>query len=187
MTTEAQIAANRRNAEASTGPITAEGKAASRANALRHGLAARHPIALGEGEADFLAYCDEMRRTLEPADAVEEALVRRAALCGWRLDRLYRVEAALFDETSRVTAWRQGRGATEAPDAWPEEMTSLARYEGMLDRGFQRALVELERRRQAMRRAGAAFIRGIGDCKTKNYQTNPIFAGIAKQWTRGRS
>jgi hypothetical protein len=40
MTSEAKIAANRRNAQRSTGPRTAFAKARVRRNALRHGLAA---------------------------------------------------------------------------------------------------------------------------------------------------
>ena len=38
MASERQIAANRRNAKKSTGPRSADGKARSRRNALRHGL-----------------------------------------------------------------------------------------------------------------------------------------------------
>jgi len=38
MSTQAQINANRENAEKSTGPKTAEGKAASSKNATRHGF-----------------------------------------------------------------------------------------------------------------------------------------------------
>jgi hypothetical protein len=39
MASERQIAANRRNAKKSTGPISSSGKSRSRQNALRHGLA----------------------------------------------------------------------------------------------------------------------------------------------------
>src|SRR3954451_8068521 len=41
MATDAQIAANRKNAARSTGPKTEEGKARARCNALKHGERAR--------------------------------------------------------------------------------------------------------------------------------------------------
>ncbi|QEH38486.1 hypothetical protein OJF2_70890 [Aquisphaera giovannonii] len=44
MATAAQIAANRRNAQKSTGPRTKAGKARSRLNGLKHGLCVRHPV-----------------------------------------------------------------------------------------------------------------------------------------------
>ena len=44
MSSEAKIAANRHNAEKSTGPKTAEGKAIVAQNAVKHGLLARTAV-----------------------------------------------------------------------------------------------------------------------------------------------
>jgi hypothetical protein len=76
MTTKAQIAANRQNAQRSTGPRTAEGKARVRQNALTHGLCAflKPGPSLGRLRAD-------LRNDLHPATAAEEALVGELARC----------------------------------------------------------------------------------------------------------
>ena len=53
--TEAQVNANRENAKKSTGPRTAEGKAASSRNRLLHGLRANKHILVDEDDPeDFL-------------------------------------------------------------------------------------------------------------------------------------
>ena len=59
MATEKQINANRQNAQKSTGPKTAEGKAAVSQNAVKHGLFAQSLI-YGENEADYKVYHDIM-------------------------------------------------------------------------------------------------------------------------------
>jgi hypothetical protein len=53
MTTFRQIAANRRNAGKSTGPVTEEGKQRSRCNAVRHGLTAETVIGALEDAEDY--------------------------------------------------------------------------------------------------------------------------------------
>jgi hypothetical protein len=50
MTTMKQIEANRRNAQSSTGPATAEGRKNSSKNAWKHGLTARE-VTVDEAEA----------------------------------------------------------------------------------------------------------------------------------------
>ena len=90
MATEAQIAANRANATRSTGPKTDAGKAASRRNALVHGLAGDGvvlPDELGDELDRRLASWGE---ALRPADDVEAFLVRSAA-----------VESVKYDHATR--------------------------------------------------------------------------------------
>jgi len=53
MATAAQIAANRANAQHSTGPRTPEGKTASSMNALKHGADAASVVIPGEDPAQY--------------------------------------------------------------------------------------------------------------------------------------
>ena len=155
MTSEAKRAANRRNAENSTGPRTVRGKALSAQNALRHGLRARKVISFDESEPDFLAFHAEQRAAFEPADAVEEHLVERIAMCAWRLRRLYRVEAEMFGCWKDVTLGRIEDLVIGAVFEYrPENMARISRYEIAVDRALHRAYVMLERR-QARRRGEA--------------------------------
>ena len=61
MATDKQIAANRLNAQKSTGPKTPEGRAAVRLNAIKHGLTAQSLVLPGENPEDF----DELFQAFE--------------------------------------------------------------------------------------------------------------------------
>ena len=68
---------NRHNAEKSTGPKTPEGKAASRGNALKHGLTATTiaPVGSpGEGEGDYQKRLDWWLDDLKPRNVLELAM-----------------------------------------------------------------------------------------------------------------
>jgi hypothetical protein len=97
MASEAQIAANRRNAEKSTGPRTAAGKEAVGRNALRHGLRSVRTVVFDETEEEFQDFAAGIVGALAPADAYERALSERIAQVEWRLKRVWRMEAAAID------------------------------------------------------------------------------------------
>ena len=95
--TEKQLAANRANAQRSTGPRTPEGRDAVRYNALKHGILSQSliPEAMApyESREEFEELHATLRDEFAPANSVEELLVEQIATSFWRLARLYRAEA----------------------------------------------------------------------------------------------
>ena len=105
MSTEAQIRANQRNAQKSTGPRSSQGKAAVSQNAVQHGLSARQTIISSESQADFDLYRERMLSELAPASPMESMLAERIITLSWRLKRAGRIqnqtiEALNTDNTS---------------------------------------------------------------------------------------
>ncbi|WP_165064606.1 hypothetical protein [Paludisphaera rhizosphaerae] len=100
--TEAQIRANRENAQKSTGPKTEAGKARARMNALKHGLRSKSPSVLPhEDPAELEARINLWVADWGPRNAIERALVERAAKASWALERAERYEAALISRRVR--------------------------------------------------------------------------------------
>jgi len=91
-----QLEANRRNALKSTGPKTAEGKAQSSLNALKHGVLSKSVVVSGhfytEDPLDFVTLQIELEQNLRPEGRVEQLLVERIATCAWRLRRVLKAE-----------------------------------------------------------------------------------------------
>jgi hypothetical protein len=102
--TQAQIDANRRNAAKSTGPRTAQGRAASSRNGLTHGLCANKHILPGEDPEEFLFRLKDLFDRFRPVGAGEETLVTRIAAGQWRLDRALPMEAGIYRERFRKVA-----------------------------------------------------------------------------------
>ena len=96
--------ANRANAQKSTGPKTAEGKAKSSLNAVKHGLAAQHALLPNEDAEAYKAVVQGWIDDLQPADTLEMALVDRAAMADWRLKRCVRSEHARLASKVRHAA-----------------------------------------------------------------------------------
>jgi hypothetical protein len=107
---QAQIDANRENAQKSTGPRTAAGKAASSRNRLVHGLRANKHIMLDEDPEEFLLRLHDHLDRLQPVGPVEEDLVVRIAGLRWRLNRAFPLEAGIYrDLFQRVADKDQAR------------------------------------------------------------------------------
>ncbi len=96
MATVAQIAANQRNAERSTGPRTEEGKLRARCNALKHGLTATvvRPLLPQEDPAELEERVQQWLADMQPRTAVERKLVEQAAHLSWDIERAKRIETA---------------------------------------------------------------------------------------------
>src|SRR6516162_6762284 len=91
-----QIAANRANAQKSTGPRSVEGKSASRFNALKHGIDAASIVLPGEDPADYDALVAAYQREFPALCASESFHVDTMIRADWQKRRLEKVEAELY-------------------------------------------------------------------------------------------
>jgi hypothetical protein len=93
---DARLAANRANAQHSTGPRTEEGKATVCLNAVKTGLTGRTVLLPFEEAAPYKALMTEYEKALQPVGVEERALVQSLVDCRWRLDRIPGLEMALL-------------------------------------------------------------------------------------------
>jgi len=96
MSTAAQIAANQKNAQLSTGPSSASGKAKSSLNAVKSGLTGRTVLLPGEDAAEYQRHLAAFTDEFQPAGLRECELVQSIADTWWRLRRIPALEMALF-------------------------------------------------------------------------------------------
>jgi len=102
MATQAQLLANQHNAQQSTGPRTAEGKAVSAKNATKHGLFAQDNVVISENQAQFDAVRDDMLAELDPVGAIESMLAERIVSLTWRLRRAAQMQDEVIDVKIRA-------------------------------------------------------------------------------------
>jgi hypothetical protein len=148
MTTQAQIEANRINAQKSTGPRTPEGKAIVAQNAIKHGLLARDAVVIGEETDDFAFFRDQLGAELTPVGLVESRLVARIAGLFWRLQRAERFHTEAFDmlyvqcaADPQTKRWQPIPGADPTDPAF-----SLAVVKDFSETGILERLLGYERR-----------------------------------------
>ena len=179
MATERQMAANRLNAERSSGPKTADGKAVASRNRVTHGLTSYSGLLPGEKLDDFSDLRARIFADLAPGSAIEVELAERITSLLWRLRRVPAFEAALLAWTNackeemslytpdepRLTNWRDRDRSRPAAVhdilAFGRSLDGflkggvggrLSRYESALQRQLSAMMLEL-RRMQSRRKA----------------------------------
>jgi hypothetical protein len=124
MATERQIAANRLNGLKSKGPVTDEGKARSRRNALTHGLAGDGQVVAETLADDFDDRRDRWAREIRPqSDGADWALDRGVA-ASFQIEQCETaLDALVVEQTSRARLAWDGDRKVEAATL----MTKLAK------------------------------------------------------------
>ena len=152
MSTPSQIFANQRNAQASTGPKSPEGKSASSRNATKHGLAGTFQVLPHESQADFdrllQRYCVEF----QPRAENEYFFTLQMAQARWKLARFQRIEAAVVEKMTAEADPGQSPDAVIAAamlEKLNNAFTALQRYSAAAERSYYKALRELTRGRAA--------------------------------------
>ena len=151
-----RIAANRRNAQRSTGPRTASGKKRSSMNSLKHGLASSYACLPSEDLPTFHVAMHELRREFQPQSVVQTYLFNQIANLFWRLSRLPEAQAAIFTEELHQSADDEtlspaqvlARRFSAAPN---NGFSTLSRYERGMHSMLLRLLrqYDLEKKRHA--------------------------------------
>jgi hypothetical protein len=132
MATPAQIAANRANAQRSTGPRTEEGKLSASQNALRHGLCSGIPIMHDEGDLNYDHLLDALREEFQPVSPNEEILV-------------YKMAEHFFYGKRAAYLLAEQLDSNDGGDDNAREIGLMMRYHAASDRGYYRALSELRK------------------------------------------
>ena len=113
-----KLAANRKNSQKSTGPVTPEGKSKSRRNGLKHGLTGSGIVIPDEDVQAVAGRFEAFEEDLKPRNGVARFLTQRAALLSVRLERAARQESA------KITGDMLAAEGAEA-DARAEELARL--------------------------------------------------------------
>jgi hypothetical protein len=149
MSSTAQIVANQKNAQSSTGPRTAEGKDASSQNAIRYGLTAKQVVLSFEGASAFEAMRADLTCQLHPETGLEYMLVDDIAAAHWRF---IRVETAQKDWYENET---KSSGNPLPALMLEDAIRKFRRYASEYRRAFESAwkkLAALQKERRANER-----------------------------------
>jgi hypothetical protein len=126
---EAKLAANRANAQKSTGPATPEGKTRSSRNSFKHGLYSKQLVLPGEDPVQLDQLRADLRAEHQPINTTEEILVNEMAEQYWRIRRFRLHEAKAWENPDL--------------DQCLKLLGQIQRLMSAAERGFHKALTAL--------------------------------------------
>jgi hypothetical protein len=129
MPTQKQIAANRANAQKSTGPRTPEGRARVRCNALRHGLTGQILTLTESDRPIFDQILNDLLADFKPYNALERQLATGIAWDTWRLNRLRAIESNTF-----ALGREEREAVSEEIDEFDQAITDACTFRDEADR-----------------------------------------------------
>ncbi|MBV8895372.1 MAG: hypothetical protein JO051_02595 [Acidobacteriaceae bacterium] len=147
---QAKLAANRENAQLSTGATSESGKAIVSQNATKHGLTGKFKVLSCESQSEFDQLLNGFLRAESPIGEDEVAMVHQMAEAVWLSRRCLRLQNDCFAALE-----------SENPDDHRAAHKSLAlymRYQTTHDRTFVRYSTELRKRRNERARAERGFV-----------------------------
>jgi hypothetical protein len=141
-----QTEANRRNAQKSTGPRSAEGKAASSQNAVRSGIDAKSQILPGESSDALESLTAEYYGRYRPATPEARHLVDTLISNQWLLRRFRRIEVQILkhEMESAGSFLDQKNPIGHAYMRSDRSLDRLQRRINAAERNYHRALKELQ-------------------------------------------
>ena len=162
---EAQLAANRANAQHSTGPTTPAGQARSSMNALKHGLTGKTVVLPSESLEDYTHHLETYINKFRPANDDEMRLVRNINDSIWRISRIQHIEFSLHYKAElefadklkdRPEAERVNLSSADAFLKYEKQLHNLNLQEARLRRYIEKDTAELARLQNFRRSVEAA-------------------------------
>ncbi len=159
-TSDSRLAANRANAQLSTGPRSIEGKAVSSLNAVKTGLTGRTVLLPSDDAEAYQQHLVAYESEFHPIGLRERELVQSLADIQWRLQRIPGLEMAIYargrDEFAETfgeldAAVRSARIDLETFLQYQKPLRNLQLQEGRLQRQREKDMAELRELQQERR------------------------------------